>query len=396
MPGRFGVSQRRCAAAVATILFVTGTASAQTSSRLNPAALRSFAAQGEAIVRKALASDTTIPGITVHVEVPRLGISWSFAAGVTDRESRKPLTTDHPFRIASVTKSYVAASIWRLIEQGRLSLDQPIRPLISPELRQLLENGGYDVDGITIRHLLTHTSGIFDYAMDSAYSKRIQADPGHRWTRLEQTQLAITVGQPYGKPGEVFHYSDTGYNLLGNILERQTGLPMGAAIRQLTRYSTRLGLTHTWLESVDPTPAGTPARAHQYIGDLDTNVMDPSVDLYGGGGIATTARELALFFQALFDGRVFDRAVTLGLMMTPPAVPSELNYRHGIYAHTTSGYLGWGHSGYWNVLAFHYPELDATVASSVNQRLTRVHGPLHQELVDLVARTEGKTGETGR
>jgi D-alanyl-D-alanine carboxypeptidase len=107
-------------------------------------------------------------------------------------------------------------------------------------------------------------------------------------------------GKPYGAPGKVFSYSDTGYILLGEILERQTGGSMAAALRNLLGYQ-RLGLRSTWLETLESAPKGVLDRAHRYEGDHDTYTDDPSYDLYGGGGLASTVRDTALFMRALFQ-----------------------------------------------------------------------------------------------
>ena len=103
---------------------------------------------------------------------------------------------------------------------------------------------------------MTHTSGIYDFAasaydpsIDDGFDAAIAADPTHRWTREEQLRFAIDHGEPYGPPGAVYCYSDTNANLVGELLERETGTTMGAAIRDLVGYD-RLG-TAPHLSGVD-------------------------------------------------------------------------------------------------------------------------------------------------
>ena len=127
--------------------------------------------------------------------------------------------------------------------------------------------------------------------------------------------FAVSHGKPYGPPGERFGYSDTGACLVGEVLERVTGSTMGAAIRELVGYE-RLGLTHTWQETVEPEPADLPPLSHQYEGEYDVAVMDASVDLYGGGGLMSTCRDLGRFFRGLLRGEVFREASTLETMTT--------------------------------------------------------------------------------
>jgi len=102
-------------------------------------------------------------GIIVHVEAPKQNISWSYAKGVSDIKTNEVLKHQQPVLIASNTKPYVAAAILRLVEKGQVTIDQPIKNLLSKKTRQLLEKDGYDLNAITIKNLLSHTSGIQDY-----------------------------------------------------------------------------------------------------------------------------------------------------------------------------------------------------------------------------------------
>ncbi|MCK4538823.1 MAG: beta-lactamase family protein [Candidatus Krumholzibacteria bacterium] len=162
------------------------------------------------------------------------------------------MTTGHAFRIASNTKTYIAVSILRLVEEGKVLLDDPISDYLPSVYLDLLISDGYDPDRMKIRHMLTHTSGMYEHAGDE-YTEMIMEDPGGKWTRLEQVRLAIQLGAPYGEPGEIHHYSDTGYILLGKILEEVTKKTMAQAMRDLIGFE-RLGLDRTWLESVEAVP----------------------------------------------------------------------------------------------------------------------------------------------
>lgn len=308
-----------------------------------------------------------IAGAVVHVEAPRRCLSWSGAAGVSDRATGAKLSPDQPHRMASNTKTYVAAAVLRLYEDGKLELDAPIAGLLSKESVETLRRGSYDPGAITVRQLATHTSGIFDYAMSNAYQEAVFGSPSKRWTRDEQVRFAVDKGQPYGAPGTIFKYSDTGYILLGEIIERVSGQPLAAALRTLLSYG-RNGWKGTWLETLEPAPAGTADRAHQYFGTIDTYAWDPSFDLYGGGGLTATMRDMAAFTRALFEGRVYRKKETLDLMLTQPSVPTERTYRYGIYSRNVGGVTAYGHTGFWNTFSFHIPERDLTVAASLTQQ----------------------------
>ncbi len=269
----------------------------------------------QSLIDQCVRNDDTIPGVIMDVNAPAIDFAFSSAAGVVDFESGEPLTNQHPVRIASNTKTYVSAAILRLWEDGRLDLDAPISAYLPEEHCRIMRSGGYDPDAITTRHLLTHTSGLFDYSDCEAFEELVE--PGtYCWSRLEQLQGAIDWGQPYGKPGEVYRYTDTGYIELGEILEQITGLPSyGAAIRELVGFD-RLGLNQTWLEDFEPHPVDTLPRAHQYLNGVSNYDHDASEDLHGGGGLVATMPDLAAFHRAVFTGGVFEKPETLDAMLS--------------------------------------------------------------------------------
>lgn len=328
---------------------------------------RALEARLQAIVDSALAAQPTLNAISVHVEAPRRCLSWSGVAGVADKATGAKLRPEQPVRIASNTKTYVAAAILRLVEEGKVRIDAPITTYLPAEYLDALRGGGYDPAAITVRQLLHHTSGIFDYAMEPSFTATALADMTRRWSRMDQLRWAMDKGNPYGAPGTVYHYSDTGYILLGEILERVTGQGLAEALRQLLGFD-RLGLTGTWLETLEPPPAGVADRAHQYVEDIDTYGADPSLDLYGGGGLVATPRDMAAFTRALLTGKVYRDPKTLELMLSNPGITTQRDYRMGIYAMSLAGDQGFGHSGFWNTFAFHLPATDVTIASSMSQQ----------------------------
>lgn len=268
----------------------------------------------------------------------------------------------------AITKLFTAAAALRLAEEGRLSLAAPIETLIAPETRSLLSGGGYDPAAIRVRDLLGHTSGLYDYAEDAAFQASVLADPRKRWTRREQIAFAMRHGRPYGRPGEIGRYSDTGYLILGEIIERASGLPLADAYRRLLRFD-QLGLGATWLESLEAAPPGAAPKARQYLGDADVTGLDPSFDLYGGGGLVSTVDDLARFGRALFRGEVFARPETLATALaisTVPRAPGHGERALIAFAMPVAGHRCWGHGGFWGGALVHCPEVDLTIAVSLN------------------------------
>jgi len=311
-----------------------------------------------------LAANPTVPGEALAVRAP--GLRVAPASGLADTAAGTPLEADTPFRVASMTKTFVAAAVLRLVEEGELRLGDPIAEHLSAESLDVLRADGYDPDRITVRQLLQHTSGLYDYATDEDYETAALADPAHRWTRLEQLRFATEQGDPIGEPGEVFGYSDTGYVLLGEILERTTGATLPGAVRELVRFDD-LGLDHTYWEILEPTPPDTPDRAHQYFGTIDNIVLDASTDLYGGGGLVSTVDDLARFYRALFHGKVFDKPASLRTMTTPSRPGRDEGAAMGIYVVDAAGERCYGHRGFWGTQTIHCPRLDLTFARTTNQ-----------------------------
>ncbi|MFL6467104.1 MAG: serine hydrolase domain-containing protein [Pyrinomonadaceae bacterium] len=316
-----------------------------------------------------IAANPSLPGELLHLRVPGRGIDLSLASGVFDRESKRLLEPHHTFRVASVTKSFVATSVLRLIEDGKLGFDDSIAKHLPAEYVDLLRKDGYAVDTITIRHLLTHTSGIHDYATDQKYLLAVQSDPMHRWTRSEQVNAAMVWGQPLFEPGKGYRYSDTGYILLGEIVERITKLPLPQAVRKLLDFQ-KLGLDETYFESLEKAPPNAKALSHPYYGHIDGMTIDPSVDLYGGGGIVSTVEDLTRFYRAIFQKGFFKRDSTLQTMLTVPTTNEQAPggpYAMGISKRIMAGNVCWGHTGFWGTSVYHCPGPDITIARHYNQ-----------------------------
>ncbi|MEJ2190002.1 MAG: serine hydrolase, partial [Acidobacteriota bacterium] len=325
----------------------------------------------QGLVDAAVADNEQVHAVALHVDTPLLGLSWQGAAGEADPETGTPMTAETPFQIASNTKTFIAASILRLWEDGRIGLDDPVAEHLLPETVEILTSDGYDLQAMTVRHLLTHTGGFFDYAHAEQYMERITADPAHRWTRKEQIESTVAWGDPLAPPGEVFNYSDTDYILLGEMLEQITGLSMPDAVRELVGYQ-KLGLDSTWFETLEPRPAEVPAPAHPFYGETDATAFDVSTDLYGGGGLFSTVGDMARFFRALFTGGVYLTPETTATMLTtvevpPPAEGDQTSwlapgaYKMGVWVTEVDGFTAYRHTGFWGSSATYVPDLDLVV-----------------------------------
>ena len=327
-------------------------------------------------------------GILLHVESPHQKLSWSGASGYSNIKDKTKLLNNQCFRIASVTKTFVAASILRLWEEGKLSLDSPISKYISKAHIEILKRGNYDADKMTIRHLLTHSSGLFDHANAKQYLEKIIANPTHVWTRTEQLEALVTWGQPVGAVGERFSYSDSGYILLGEILESVAGKSMNDALIDLLNLK-KLGIKNTQIEDALNTQKNPNNRIHQYTDGEDTYNWNASIDLYGGGGLLSTTKDLSLFFNGLFQNKVFKQKATLDSMLAKstyflPEKP-RMDYRKGIYFIKLDETEAWTHAGYWGTQVVYVPQLDATIATNYsNGWRVRGHAPILEKVIAIL------------
>ncbi|NER17138.1 serine hydrolase domain-containing protein [Spongiivirga citrea] len=307
-------------------------------------------------------------GLSLTVISPDLDIDFTGAAGFDSLKKDNLLNAEQPFRIASLTKVFVAAAIMRLKENNQLSLKDPISKYISQQHITIMKKGGYNPDQITIRHCLTHSSGLYDYAEGGPeYIETASQDSSKRWTRTEQLQFAMDNGKPHAAPGVEEHYSDTGYILLGETIETLTKTGLAEGLRSLLKFE-ELGMSSTWLESLEPRPENLLPSVKRYMGTLDTTNWDNSIDLYGGGGLASTTRDLSIFLQALFNGKIFEKEDTLPIMLLQKeydANGKELpNQRLGFGSikGKDSGIEVFLHSGFWGTLFLHFPAYNCSIA----------------------------------
>lgn len=355
--------------------FAPGTRNPPSVARiLLSAALASGCSAGSSLqvtLDELVAEDPSVPGAVLVVRHPVL--DFDGVAGARSLDVDAPaMALDDPFRAASVTKTFVSVALLRQQEEGAIDLDDALTVVLSADSVTALEGGGYDPSAITLRQLLNHTAGIFDYTELDSYYATTDADPSHRWTRAEQLQLAMDEGEPLHEPGEAYAYGDTHYILAGEALERSTGETLAESLRQTLDFA-GLGLTGTWLESLeDPPDTAAPDRlGHPYNSEVDTYGWDPSWDLYGGGGLVTTAGDLVSFFDAMFGGGIFTEAGTMDeLLDLPEAGYGEflgMDGGLGINRFVTEGTECWGGYGFFSTEVVYCPTLELTWAATLNQ-----------------------------
>jgi D-alanyl-D-alanine carboxypeptidase len=239
-----------------------------------------------------------VPGVVVLVR--RDGRTVRLASGYSNLAKKTPMHVGDRFRIGSVTKSFVATVVLQLAGEGKLSLEDSIErwlPGVVP-----------NSEDITIRHLLGHRSGLFDYLADEQVLKPyLSGDFGHVWTPPQLISVATAHPRLF-EPGTKFSYSNTNYIVLGLIVEAASGNSVGTELRR--RIFKPLALRSTFLATSQRIPG---AHAHGYLVNgndplQDVTLVSPSY-VWTAGGIVSTASDVAGFYRALLGGRLLKPAL---------------------------------------------------------------------------------------
>ncbi len=313
----------------------------------------------------------SVPGVSMSVRSPILKDPWVGAKGFADQAKKQKLRADQPFRIASITKTYVAAAILRLHEMDSLTINDPLSLHFDNKILSLLKSDGYDPDKILIKHCLNHTSGLYDFGVGGRdYINAVLKAPQKRWSRMEQLEGAMEWGDKLAEPGVQSNYSDTGYILLGAIVEQFFDGDLAKGLRQLLKFDA-LKMNSTWLETLEAPAIENANMVHRYLGKIDATEWDASVDLYGGGGLVSTTKDLAIFYDALFTNKIYERPETLELMLSLPEHftaettndQKEIAYYHyGFWPIKVFGNDVFMHNGLWQTTVAFIPTYHAAIA----------------------------------
>jgi CubicO group peptidase (beta-lactamase class C family) len=279
---------------------------------------------------EAYLDENNIPGGLVAV-ASRGRIVHLKPYGMANVELSVPVTDSTVFEIGSISKQFVSAAVMLLVQEDRLELDDPIH--------QYLPNLPSEWLGVTVRHLLTHTSGIPDYEEIRTYDVY-----GFRLTPEEIIQIAHSRPMDFA-PGAGWYYSNTGYFLLSMIVERIEGRPLGQVLR--SRIFEPLGMTQTRL--ADP-EAIIPHRASGYwvnkAGELINRRPTETSSTLGAGGILSSAHDLVKWDEALYGDQLLS-AESKATMWTEVILPNGENtgYAFGWSVRPYRGLTSQSHGG---------------------------------------------------
>lgn len=299
----------------------------------------------------------SLPGVAAAVDVD--DCTWRGAAGVSDTVAKRPMAPEALFRVGSITKTFIATLALMLRAEDELSLEDPVSKYV---------DGIPGGDGITLREILNHTSGLHDYTENEDFARAAAADPTRAWTPRQLIDYGAAK-PPYFKPGQGFRYSNTNYIIAGLAVEAASGQEMDALLR--ARILERADLAHTYLEGTQP---ALPGLVHGYEsngGELVdvTSAMDPSM-VGTAGAMVSNTDDLTRFYAHLVRGALLGPAELHEMTRwVDTKIPQLPGYGLGLVEHRTSIGAAHGHPG--GILGFlsasyHLVDSDAAVTVLIN------------------------------
>lgn len=278
-----------------------------------------------------------IPGATVTVIRPD-GAKWVGVSGLSSIENNTPMVSGLKFRIGSLTKTITAVIILQLVQEGQLSLDASIEAI----LPGAVPNG----TNISVRQLLNHTSGLYNYTDDvpTFLTTQLTSLLLHTWAPSDLVAIS-NAHAVYFAPGKGWEYSNTNYILLGQIIETITRSSFAQEVT--ARILIPLGLNNTSIPTTPDMPAGSTQGYFWWTGTRNNSTrVDPSFG-YSAGNAISTSEDLIVLLDAVINGTLLDnqRKTDMFTFVDDHGVVTQGNdavYGLGLYKFSP----GWiGHSG---------------------------------------------------
>jgi D-alanyl-D-alanine carboxypeptidase len=348
-----------------------------------------------------LHANARFPGATVGVALPD-GRSFGIAVGYADTTRKERMLPAHRMLQGSVGKTYFAAVALQLVREGKLDLDRKVETYLGGEPwwraadgRVRLPNGA----DITVRQLMTHSSGVVRYEFKEEFTRDLTAQPEKEWTPAERLAYVLDSAPPFAA-GQGWEYSDTNYILLGVILEKITGTKLYDEVRRRILEPNSLKNTIPSDRLVLPGVSQGYAGPQNPFGGHDAMIVNgkftvnPQLE-WTGGGFASTSEDLSRWARIVYEGRVFGEEL---LKQAVNGVPARLGRgaRYGLGVIVLDTPLGpsYGHSGFFPgylTEVRYYPDKRFAIAlqfnTSVSASIGRNSGAVLQDLASLVAAT---------
>ncbi|MBX2835202.1 MAG: beta-lactamase family protein [Gammaproteobacteria bacterium] len=384
--------------------------------------------------------ETNVINTMVYVSNGALSGSYSVAKG--EAQPGIPMSADHQFHIASMSKPFTATLLLQLIEEGYFTLDSTLfevlgdatigelfpgyaflrtdadgTPVANMTIDDLQRFGGESQGGsITIRQLMQHSHGMPDVTFDAPngqeslagttilkYAGQINPDPAiypDQWSGFRLLEYYLASGLPlqsFFSPGMGYHYGDTGPVIAALIIERATGLSLAEAYRarifdplemndtylhhyEEPRQSRSSGLSHRYFDLTRLLPGGTNV-------DVDADGWNTSID-WAGGGLVSTAADIERFYHGLFDGSLLQNPSVIGALENRVLADDDTPY-YGLgfglqVSSANDAVLAYEHGGFWGSYMMYIPTSGTTLTYTVNQVEFRRFDELYERARELL------------
>lgn len=328
-------------AAAALVASVTLSAPAVSAVTADRHAAAAPAATDTARMQKALDQivDAGVPGALLYTYDK--GEVIELQSGLADLAAGTPMGPSTTYRVGSQTKTYVSTAVLQLVARHRIRLDAPARRYLPGLLAR--------VPHVTVRQLLNHTSGIYEFNEDPrVLAPYFAGDLGHVWKPRQLVRIALS-NEPVSKPGGAYSYSNTNYVLLGLMIQAVTHRPLGDVLRGGVFAQAGLDSTTFTPSRTMPAPA-----AHGYYvaeGDAARDFTDLT-SLYpypwASGAAVSTAPDVARFYRHLLSGQMLPRRLMAAMKTTNDASDEDgagTAYGLGLESFSTRCGTAWGHGG---------------------------------------------------
>lgn len=316
-----------------------------------------------------------VVGITMSVYHTQAGM-WMGASGKADLHNNVEMKPCNTSRVGSTVKMLTATTVLKLMEEGKINLDDKIADYLQGDIINKIENA----DKATIRQLLQHSSGIYNYIQNLKFQTASLNDLIREWKPNDLLEYAYNQ-KAYFQPDKDVRYSNTGYILLGLLIEKIEGKPFYKVFQE--KIFTPLGLTMTKFAAEDHVPSGI---VRGYI-DIYSNLQVLESTYYSGwdyytadGGLISNPYDMNVFFRALMNGQIIN-STSLNEMLTWK-IPNDIDqsffpisYGLGIFKIETPHGIAYMHSGdaigyYANMLYF--PSDSTTIVYAVNSNYGKI------------------------
>lgn len=327
----------------------------------------------EQLFIKKVEKDPKVHNAYLRVHSEKYGLDFHMATG------EESIHSDQPFYIASISKLFTSVLFGQLVEQGYCSYEDNISKYLDEDILTNLhvyKEKDY-TNEIKIKHLLNNTSGLHDFFEEKpdkgkTIVEMLLDEPNRIWTPQEIIHWAKENMKPHFPPGEGFHYSDTGYHLLGLILEKITGLPVHEVLSK--NIFEPLGMKHSHFSRMKPLEDSPYEIAKMYFGNTEVSNYDSMKSMiFAGGGIVSTTGDLLKFMKALVQDQLLDKETMARMKSDCGKFFFGIDYGYGLMNIKTipvlmpAKYNSWGNAGSTGSFMFYHPMTDSYIIGSLNQ-----------------------------